>query len=697
MAFTFTPQNFVDQVGPVAAAAWLNGVDLTVNNALQGLTTTAEIAALLGVTSISLPLAINQGGTGATTAAGALTALGFNQGLVGTTLWPQTAQEVIASVVPANYAYPPGDIRRYGAIGDGATDNAGFLTTANSVGIPLVIPLGTYNLNSGVTLTAQLNFIGGIFKPVSSTLTLNCSINAAAVQIFDVSSSGVVAGKFQAACYPVEWWGAFGNGKRGNSGVLASSTAFTDANASFTAADVGKAIFIQQLPGTSNPTFIGTIAAYVSATAVTLNTAATWSGTGLSYYYGKDDTAAITAANNSVGQLTSYFGPATPYNLYNQINALAFTGSNIYLTTAANTIAGGSTAGGWMGVNGWPTIAFGVAGGTTDCLTMGAGANTNGAFIENLTLDGNYSGQELLRVAGYQSPRIKNLKLLNAKRNSLAFTPAAGSWVQQGDFQNVYILSSGLHNVYINPASTAYVNECDFINLNMQGCSALQNGGAAFYRDTGAGATDSWTIMNYKATAILEGSFVPSGSPFVFATSCFSEVGISFKNGYSEGGSSGSPIGATNAPFFVASTCAVKIKIEGYYSNYWGMLITHADHDAASSFTGIPHGNSQGLMTAPLNNGYAGDFFIFVTDGGGVNFDYARFSVIGSGLGTSGAVVTQIGTTVSSATPLSWTVTASNSSNHLIITFNNTGVSGNLNVSYSALGRDFGAIPAYNY
>ena len=35
----------------------------------------------------------------------------------------QTSAERNASVTPADYSYPPGDLRRYGAVGDGVTDD----------------------------------------------------------------------------------------------------------------------------------------------------------------------------------------------------------------------------------------------------------------------------------------------------------------------------------------------------------------------------------------------------------------------------------------------------------------------------------------------------------------------------------------------------------------------------------------------
>jgi parallel beta-helix repeat protein len=48
--------------------------------------------------------------------------------------------EIAAGVAPANTAYPPGDIRRYGAVGDGVTDDTAAINTALSVNQNIVIP-----------------------------------------------------------------------------------------------------------------------------------------------------------------------------------------------------------------------------------------------------------------------------------------------------------------------------------------------------------------------------------------------------------------------------------------------------------------------------------------------------------------------------------------------------------------------------
>jgi hypothetical protein len=73
----FVPQNFVQNSNnPTINAAWLNGVDVTCNFVLNGAATVSQALTALGFVDGAFPLTIAQGGTGATTAAAGLTALG---------------------------------------------------------------------------------------------------------------------------------------------------------------------------------------------------------------------------------------------------------------------------------------------------------------------------------------------------------------------------------------------------------------------------------------------------------------------------------------------------------------------------------------------------------------------------------------------------------------------------------------------
>lgn len=55
-------------------------------------------------------------------------ALGFTVSDIGSLLYPRTAAEIAAGVTPTYYYYPPYNLKRYGAVGDGTTDDATAVT-----------------------------------------------------------------------------------------------------------------------------------------------------------------------------------------------------------------------------------------------------------------------------------------------------------------------------------------------------------------------------------------------------------------------------------------------------------------------------------------------------------------------------------------------------------------------------------------
>jgi hypothetical protein len=75
----------------------------------------------------------------------------LTQSQLGAILYPRTAAEIAASVTPTNYAYPPGDVRRYGAVGDGSTSDTTAFTNALLVSMDTHADDGTWMIQ-GVTI-----------------------------------------------------------------------------------------------------------------------------------------------------------------------------------------------------------------------------------------------------------------------------------------------------------------------------------------------------------------------------------------------------------------------------------------------------------------------------------------------------------------------------------------------------------------
>lgn len=181
---TFVPKNFVDGIGPVIPADWLNELDQLANGALQSKFTVPELQQILGIPTTASPLPISEGGTGAGDAPTALSNLGgttlaaavaavtpivlsaITQGFVGLTLWPQSQAESAVGVVPTNYFYYYDDLRRYGAVLDGATDCTAAMVQACLVG-------GYFRLRGSMALAsaslAALNAGAGLALKSSTT------------------------------------------------------------------------------------------------------------------------------------------------------------------------------------------------------------------------------------------------------------------------------------------------------------------------------------------------------------------------------------------------------------------------------------------------------------------------------------------------------------------------------------------------
>lgn len=91
----------------------------------------------------------------------------LTQSVLGQVLYPRTAAETAASVTPSNYAYPAGDCRRYGGVGDGATDDTTAVLDTVKVaeqGTPGYFPAGyTFLCSTWLqrATTAAIHLYGG--------------------------------------------------------------------------------------------------------------------------------------------------------------------------------------------------------------------------------------------------------------------------------------------------------------------------------------------------------------------------------------------------------------------------------------------------------------------------------------------------------------------------------------------------------
>ena len=127
--------------------------------------------------------------TGVPEPATAVTGTALSQSTIGALLHPRTAAEIAASVTPTDYNYLPGDVRRYGAVGDGSTDDTTALQNAlNSgerviKGYPphtyLVSYVGTKTINGTAHRYCLLLPDNVTFDLNRSTLKLAASSNAA--------------------------------------------------------------------------------------------------------------------------------------------------------------------------------------------------------------------------------------------------------------------------------------------------------------------------------------------------------------------------------------------------------------------------------------------------------------------------------------------------------------------------------------
>lgn len=131
---------------------------------------------------------------------------------IGAVLWARTAAEISASVTPSSYAYEPGDVRRYGAVGNGSTDDSTALQNALTCNRDVTIP-HSFNckITTGLTFPASTRLRGGkitstIDGAAALTLVSGCTVESLilvgpASAAYDDDEDGIYFAGASAASY----------------------------------------------------------------------------------------------------------------------------------------------------------------------------------------------------------------------------------------------------------------------------------------------------------------------------------------------------------------------------------------------------------------------------------------------------------------------------------------------------------------
>lgn len=100
----------------------------------------------------------------------------------------QTAAENAAGVLPTNYAYAPGDVRRYGADATGNADSASAFNAAHSIaGLNVIYPQGTFKIGSNLNPPRCASIMGAGGYLFGGTCL---KPQAAVTKLFSITSTG---------------------------------------------------------------------------------------------------------------------------------------------------------------------------------------------------------------------------------------------------------------------------------------------------------------------------------------------------------------------------------------------------------------------------------------------------------------------------------------------------------------------------
>lgn len=150
----------------------------------------------------------------------------LSQSVIAALLMPQTSAEAALGVTPSNYAYPQGDVRRYGAAGDGSTDDSGAANIAANV---VRYAQEEERIDTTTTPAPALTFGGGLVYRVNSTVWLGTADTTASgyakqhVRTVDLGGSTVVG--FTSGEPIFDWSGGYeGVGRMLNGKIVGAAT-----------------------------------------------------------------------------------------------------------------------------------------------------------------------------------------------------------------------------------------------------------------------------------------------------------------------------------------------------------------------------------------------------------------------------------------------------------------------------------------
>lgn len=116
---------------------------------------------------------------------------------VGRSLYPRTTAEIAASATPTAYQYPPGDLRRYGGVGDGSADDTApwqqAIAQCAAGGEEVYVPPGTWQVGTGVSTGANVTIRGAGFSSVvrtSASITVLTISDTVVIRDLKIKKSG---------------------------------------------------------------------------------------------------------------------------------------------------------------------------------------------------------------------------------------------------------------------------------------------------------------------------------------------------------------------------------------------------------------------------------------------------------------------------------------------------------------------------